>query len=86
MTQANDVVLEVKDLVVKIPIVLQPDGEVTAAQIVDRARMLRPGEEFFRAMAESAQRAVLRASPLRNLPPEQYSQWREITFTFRPPA
>ena len=59
---------------------------LTDAQIVDRARMMRPGEEFFRTMAESARRAVLRASPLRNLPSEQYNQWREITFTFRPPA
>ncbi len=77
---------EAKDLVVEIRIVLQPDGTVTDAQIVDRARMMRPGEEFFRAMAESARRAVWRANPLRNLPPEQYDQWREITFTFRPPA
>ncbi len=77
---------DAKDLVVEIRIVLQPDGTVTDAQIVDRARMMRPGEEFFRTMAESARRAVWRANPLRNLPPEQYDQWREITFTFRPPA
>lgn len=74
------------DLEVEIAIVLMPDGVVLRATIVDFARLSLPGEEFFRSMAESALRAVQRASPLRDLPPEKYEQWREITFTFRPPA
>ena len=74
------------ELEVEIRIRLQPDGTVAAAQIVDQSRFLQPGEEFFRSMAESARRAVLQASPLQNLPPEKYDQWREITFRFKPPA
>ncbi|MFQ5958152.1 MAG: TonB C-terminal domain-containing protein [Alphaproteobacteria bacterium] len=77
---------DVADLEVEIRILLQPDGTVTAAQIVDQQRLRQSGEEFFRSMAESARRAVWRASPLQNLPPEKYNQWREITFTFKPPA
>ncbi len=77
---------EAGGLVVEIRIVLQPDGTVTDTQIVDRARLTRPGEEFFRTMAESAVRAVWRASPLQNLPPEKYKLWREIIFAFKPPA
>ncbi len=74
------------DIGVEIRIFLEPDGTVKKAEIVDRARLGRAGEEVFRAVAESAMRAVRRASPLRNLPPEKYEQWREITFLFRPPA
>jgi len=74
------------DIGVEIRIFLDPDGTVKKAEIVDQARLGRAGEEVFRAIAESAVRAVRRASPLRSLPPEKYEQWREITFLFRPPA
>ena len=74
------------DLAVEIEIVLLPDGTVRSARIVDTARLDQAGEEFFRSMAESAIRAVRRASPLQNLPPEKYEQWREITFRFTPPV
>ena len=73
-------------LAVEIEIVLMPDGTVCKASIVDSARLNRPGQEFFRSMAESALRAVQRASPLQNLPPDKYEQWREITFRFSPPV
>lgn len=71
------------DLAVQIRISLSSDGVVQRAYIVDRARLADP---FFRAMAESARRAVRQASPLRGLPPEKYEKWRDITFTFRPPV
>ncbi len=77
---------EARELMVEIHIVLLPDGTVRAVEIVDKARLGRPGEEFFRSMAESAVRAVRRSSPIRDLPPEKYEQWREITFRFRPPV
>ena len=70
-------------LAVEIRIRLAPDGEVRTAEIVDKSRL---SDTFYRAMAESAQRAVFQASPLRDLPPEKYEQWREITFTFKPPV
>jgi outer membrane biosynthesis protein TonB len=71
------------DLAVEIRILLMPDGEVRRAVIVDQARL---SDTFYQAMAESALRAVKRASPLNGLPPEKYEQWKEITFTFRPPV
>ena len=74
------------DLVVEIEIVLMIDGKVRNARIVDSARLGQVSEGFFKSMAESAVRAVWRASPLRDLPPEKYEQWREITFLFRPPV
>ena len=78
--------LEAGDLDVEIAISLLPDGTVRKAEIVDQARMKEPGEEYYRSMAESALRAVLQASPLRDLPPDRYEDWREITFRFRPPV
>lgn len=71
------------DLTVEIRIYLRSDGEVSRAVIVDQSRL---SDAFYRTMAESARRAVLQASPLRDLPPEKYEQWREITFTFKPPV
>ena len=71
------------DLTVEIRIYLMSDGEVSRAVIVDQSRL---SDSFYRSMAESARRAVMRASPLRDLPPEKYEQWREITFTFKPPV
>ncbi|MCH7889387.1 MAG: TonB C-terminal domain-containing protein [Proteobacteria bacterium] len=78
--------LDARKLQVEIRIVLRSDGKVLDARIVDQGRMNRSGEEFFRTVAESARRAVWRASPLRGLPPHLYDQWREITFKFIPPA
>ncbi len=71
------------ELAVEIRISLLPDGTVQRARIVDQSRL---SQAFYRTMAESARRAVLLASPLRDLPPEKYEQWREITFTFKPPV
>ena len=65
---------------------LLPDGQVVTAEIVDFERMGRSGQESFRTIAESARRAVLKASPLRGLPPEKYEAWRDIQLTFRPPV
>ena len=79
-------VLDARNIEVEIHIVLRPDGTVVDARIVESGRLNRAGEESFRTMAESARRAVWRASPLRDLPPRLYDQWREITFKFIPPA
>jgi hypothetical protein len=46
--------------------------------------MSRPGEEFFRAAAESAYRAVKKCTPLRQLPVTKYERWRDIELTFNP--
>jgi len=54
---------------------------VRDAQIVDQSRMER--DEFYRAAAESAQRAVLRASPL-PVSRERYESFRNLTLVFSP--
>jgi hypothetical protein len=72
-------------LVIRIRIRLKRDGSVLSAEIVDQDRL---AEANFRTMAESARRAVKTASPFEFLKPhgDKYSQWRDITMTFRPPV
>ncbi len=72
-----------QDLVVDISVVMNPDGTVRQATIVQRSRMSR--DSFYRAAAESALRAVLNpdCSPLR-LPPQKYNQWKTFTLSFNP--
>ncbi len=76
---------DAENLIVKIRILLKPDGTLLGdPEIVDRVRMARPGEENFRAAAESAYRAVKLCAPLKNLPPKKYDLWRDIELTFNP--
>jgi len=75
---------DAEKLTIKIRIFLNPDGSLARPpQIVDQARMYRPGQEFFRAAAESARRAVQKCAPLK-LPREHYDIWRESELTFDP--
>ncbi|GBD43948.1 hypothetical protein HRbin40_01431 [bacterium HR40] len=60
---------------------LAPDGTVRSMDVVDRERFAR--DPVFRAVAESAIRAVQRCSPLR-LPADQYAWWRDIEMNFDP--
>ena len=71
-------------LVVTIRIRLLPDGRVQSADIVDQPDVTGAN---VRTMAESARRAVLKASPFEVLRPhvESYDHWRDVTMTFRPP-
>ncbi len=74
---------DAENLIVDISVIMNPDGTVQRAEIVDRSRLT--GDPFYRAAAESALRAVLhpRCSPLR-LPPQKYQQWRRFTLSFNP--
>lgn len=72
-----------KDLKVDIEMQVNQDGRVYKAYIVNRGRY--NSDPFFRAAAESAQRAVL--NPACNklpLDPAKYDQWKSITMTFNP--
>jgi hypothetical protein len=72
-----------QDLVVRIKFFLNPDGSLAQApQIVDPGG--RMSESFYRTAAESARRAVLKCTPLKQLPVDKYQSWREITLTFDP--
>jgi len=72
-------------LVVTIRIRLGRDGAVQSAEILDANYAEDPN---FRAMAESARRAVQRASPIKALRRfgYDYNEWRDVTMTFRPPV
>jgi hypothetical protein len=72
---------DAKNLVVDIHVVMNPDGTVREATVVDQARL--QSDDFFRAAAESARRAIYLCQPLR-LPPEKYSLWQDMTLSFNP--
>lgn len=69
------------NLIIPIHVMLDPDGTVTKAEIVDTLRYNT--DSFYRAAADSARRAVLTASPLK-APPTKYDQWKDFTFRFNP--
>lgn len=71
------------EMVIDIRLLMNSDGTVSNAQIENYAQMAT--NPFFRAMAESALRAVLnpKCSPLK-LPPEKYENWKEISLQFNP--
>jgi hypothetical protein len=73
---------DARDLIVTIRATVAPDGRVISARIDDMSRM---GDPFYRAAAESAQRAVLnpRCQPLK-LPPHKYEQWKDLRLDFNP--
>ncbi len=72
------------DLQVRIRVRFQPDGSLARPpEIIDGGRMSVTGQEYYRAAAESARRAIQRCSPLK-LPPETYDIWRDTELTFDP--
>jgi outer membrane biosynthesis protein TonB len=74
---------DAKDLVVEIRVVVDRDGTVQQATIVDHGRL--GSDPFFRAAAESARRAFFnpQCRPL-HLPPEKYVIWKDLVVDFSP--
>jgi hypothetical protein len=72
---------DIQDVVVQLRIEVGPDRRVRQVTIQDQARLER--DPTFRAVAESAYRAVERSSPLQ-LPPDKYSLWHELLLNFSP--
>ena len=60
---------------------LEPDGSVAKTEILDHARMNKPGQSFYKVLAESALRAVKLCQPLR-VPTTGYERWKTITINF----
>jgi hypothetical protein len=73
-----------EDLVVKIHITMNPDKTVASANVVDQARYNT--DTFFRAAADSAQRAVYdpHCNPLTALPDGKYDLWKDMNVNFDP--
>ena len=72
-----------ENLLVRIKLKLKPDGSVTKTEILDHARMNKPGQGFYKVLAESALRAVRLCQPLK-VPPTGYEKWKDIQLNFNP--
>ena len=72
-----------EDLLVRIKLNLKKDGTIMKSEILDHKRMNRPGQKFYKVLAESALRAVRLCQPLK-VPPAGYDKWKEIQLNFNP--
>ena len=70
-----------ENLLVRIKLRLRPDGSVLRSEILDHARMNRPGQGFYKVLAESALRAIRICQPLR-VPPTGYEKWKDLQLNF----
>ena len=70
-----------EDLLVRIRLMLEPDGSVAKTEILDHVRMNKPGQGFYKVLAESALRAVKLCQPLR-VPTSGYERWKELQLNF----
>ena len=70
-----------EDLLVRIKLMLEPDGSVVKTEILDHVRMNKPGQGFYKVLAESALRAVKLCQPLR-VPTSGYERWKELQLNF----
>ena len=70
-----------ENLFVRIKLELKPDGSVIKTEVLDHARMNKPGQSFYKVLAESALRAIKLCSPLR-VPSTGYEKWKELQLNF----
>ena len=70
-----------ENLLVRIKLELKPDGTIIDSEIIDHARMNKPGQNFYRVLAESALRAVQLCQPLR-VPTTGYERWKYLQLNF----
>ena len=72
-----------KDLLVRIKLQLKKDGTIIKSEILDHQRMNKPGQKFYKVLAESALRAVRLCQPLK-VPPTGYDKWKDLQLNFNP--
>jgi hypothetical protein len=70
-----------ENLLVRSKLQLKPDGSIIRTEILDHARMNKPGQGFYKVLAESALRAVKLCQPLR-VPTKGYERWKELQLNF----
>jgi hypothetical protein len=70
-----------ENLLVRIKLQLKPDGTIINSEILDHARMNKPGQGFYKVLAESALRAIKLCQPLR-VPTTGYERWKELQLNF----
>tara|TARA_B110000971_G_scaffold204901_1_gene226834 strand:- start:168 stop:932 length:765 start_codon:yes stop_codon:yes gene_type:complete len=71
------------NLLVRIKLELRQDGTISKSEILDHERMNKPGQKFYKVLAESALRAVRICQPLR-VPQTGYDKWKYIQLNFNP--
>lgn len=69
-------------LKILVQISFKQDGTVEQVKLVDMAKY--NSNELYRVAADAALRAVYKASPLQDLPVDQYDSWKNIEFYFDP--
>ena len=72
-----------QDLLVRIKLQLKKDGTIMKSEILDHERMNRPGQKFYKVLAESALRALRLCQPLK-VPPTGYDKWKDLQLNFNP--
>ncbi len=72
---------DIKDMKIVIKTSISSDGNVYATQILNEKDYI--GSPSFKAVSESAKRALIICSPY-DLPEEFYNDWKSIIFTFYP--
>ena len=72
-----------QNLLVRIKLELKKDGTIMKSEILDHERMNRPGQKFYKVLAESALRAVRLCQPLK-VPPTGYDKWKDLQLNFNP--
>ncbi len=74
---------DAENMVIEVAVIMNRDGTVREARVVDANRMR--GDAFFRTAAEAARRAVLnpKCNKLK-LPAEKFDQWQQMTLNFNP--
>ena len=70
-----------ENLLVRIKLELKPDGSIISSEILDHARMNKPGQGFYKVLAESALRAIKLCQPLR-VPTTGYERWKDLQLNF----
>jgi len=70
-----------QNLLVRIKLQLKSDGSIIRSEILDHARMNKPGQGFYKVLAESALRAIKLCQPLR-VPSTGYERWKELQLNF----
>ena len=70
-----------ENLLVRIKLNLKPDGTVIRTEILDHVRMNKPGQGFYKVLAESALRAIKLCQPLR-VPTTGYERWKDLQLNF----
>jgi len=70
-----------ENLLVRIKLQLKPDGSIIKTEILDHARMNKPGQAFYKVLAESALRAIKLCQPLR-VPSAGYERWKNMQLNF----